>query len=360
MTEGYAVILAGGKGERFWPLSTTRRPKQLLSLVGDEPLLAQAVQRLEGIIPTERICVITNADLVEPCRAAAPRLPPDHVIGEPVGRDTAAAVALGAAWVKAKDPYAVFAVLTADHVIGDLDVFRASLRESISLAQSQDVLITIGIKPNEPSTGYGYIEAGDHVAEHPPVQFLRAKRFVEKPNQVTAEAYLASGRFYWNSGMFIWSMKAFESAIRRHQPALGDLIDTLLPVMDTETMPTVLEKVYGGLKKISIDYALMEKADNIVMVRGTFAWDDVGAWSALEHHFDRNDDGNIAIGACEAVGAENNIVFSENRLTALVGVRDLVVVQSEGVTLVCSKERAQDIKKLVECLRQRGTYDAVL
>lgn len=356
----YAVILAGGKGERFWPLSTSTRPKQLLSLVGDTPLLAQAVERLDGLIPPERVYVITNEDLVDASRNAVPQLPSQHIIGEPVGRDTAAAAALGAALVKAKDPEAAFCILTADHVMGDLDVYRATLKEGLQLAQQEDVLVTIGIEPTSPSTGYGYIEAVDAHAEHAGIRFLKANRFVEKPDADTAQQYLDTGTFYWNSGMFIWSVQALEKALRRHCPELADMMERLSPVVETPDFAAALAREYRDLHKISIDYALMEKADNILMVCGAFAWDDVGSWTALENHFERTDDGNTVVGDCQAVDATGNIVYSSDHLTALIGVRDLVVVQSEGVTLICPRDRAQDVKKLVEKLKASGCYDRML
>lgn len=352
MDRMYAVILAGGRGERFWPLSRTQRPKQLLSLVGDATLLAQAVDRLEGLIPPERVYVITNQDLVEASRAAAPQLPPENIIGEPVGRDTAAAAALGAALVKAKDPDASFCILTADHVIGDLDIYRNTLKQSLLLAQQRDVLITIGIQPTEASTGYGYIEAADVDAEIEAVTFLKAIRFVEKPDAETAQTYLESGRFCWNSGMFIWSVRAIENALERHRPPLKSLIDDLTPVAHTSAFSDALRDAYADLEKISIDYALMEKADNILMVRGTFAWDDVGAWPALENHFESDAKGNVSIGDSETVDANQNIVYSKGRLTALIGVSDLIVVQADDATLICPRDRAQDVKKLVEKLKQ--------
>lgn len=356
----YAVILAGGKGERFWPLSTARRPKQLLSLVGGKPLIVRAVDRLEGVIPPERVYVITNADTVAATREVAPELPPENIIGEPIGRDTAAAIALGAALVKARDPGGAFCVLTADHIMGDLDVFRSTIREGLSLASREDLLITIGIRPAFASTGYGYIESGESLAENEGVVFLRARRFVEKPDRKTAEEYISSGRFFWNSGMFIWSVRAFASALRKHRPVLADLIERLAPVAGTPGFEQAMGEAYERLEKISIDYALMEKADNIAMARGEFAWDDVGSWTALENHLPRDAAGNVAVGSVEELDASGNIVVSDGRLTALVGVKDMIVVHAAGATLVCRKDKAQSVKKIVEKLRASGRYDEVL
>lgn len=360
MAERYAVIMAGGKGERFWPLSTSKHPKQLLALVGDKPLIAQAVDRLDGLIPPEHVFVVTNADLVDATKESAPMLPPENIVGEPIGRDTAAAVACGGALVAAKDPNGVFAVLTADQVMGDLDVFKATLRGGMDLAEKNDILVTIGIQPTFPSTGFGYIESGQDFEQAEGVQFKRAVRFVEKPDAKTAREYLDTGKFFWNSGMFIWSVKALERAFAAHCPEMKTLMDQLTDYAARGEIVRGLDETYPSLDKISVDYALMEKADNIVMACGTFVWDDVGAWPALESHFPQDENGNTLIGRCEQLDAANNIVYSKGRVTAVIGAENLIVVQAEGVTLVCPKDRAQDIKKMVTQLRETGSYGDLL
>lgn len=355
----YAVILAGGRGERFWPLSTVRKPKQLLALIGRRPLISAAVDRLQGLIPPERIFIITNADLVGATRAALPGFPRAQVIGEPVGRDTAAAVTLGAALIKARDPRGVFCVLTADHVIGDGAVFRRTLREALGLAGRSDVLITIGLRPRFPSTGFGYLEIRQRLPVGGPIRFFKVRRFVEKPDRATAARYLRAGRYYWNSGMFIWSLDAFQNALRRHRPVLLEALNRLAPAAGTRRLAAALKALYPGLEKISVDYALMEKADNIVMAQGGFAWDDVGSWSALENHLRRDAAGNVVMGDCETLESTGNIVVSTQGLVSLIGVQNLVVVQTRWATLVCPKERAQDVKRMVAWLRKRR-YHAVL
>lgn len=360
MAGRYAVIMAGGKGERFWPLSTSKHPKQLLALVGDKPLIAQAVDRLVGLIPPENVFVVTNADLVEATQQAAPMIPPRNVVGEPMGRDTAAAVACGGALVAARDPHAVFAVLTADQVMGNLDVFAATLRGGMDLAEQHEILVTIGIMPTFPSTGFGYIECGEAFRESDGVQFKKAVRFVEKPDATTAQCYLDTGRFFWNSGMFIWSVPTLAKAFAAHCPEMKRLMDELTGYAVRGEIVQGMETIYPTLGKISVDYALMEKADNIVTACGTFMWDDVGSWTALESHFPQDEGGNTLIGNCQQIDAANNIVFSKDRLTAVIGVNDLVVVQAEGVTLVCPKDRAQDIKKMVTMLRAKGTFNGLL
>lgn len=356
----YAVILAGGKGERFWPLSTAKKPKQLLSLVGDRSLLAQAVLRLEGLVPPERIFVLTNADLVDACRVSVPELPPAQIVGEPVGRDTAAAVALGTALVRARDPDAVFAILTADHVMGDLPLFRDTLASAFQIAGGGDHLVTIGIRPTEASTAYGYIERGEPFREINGIRFFRTVRFVEKPPADKAREYVAAGSYAWNSGMFVWSVASISRAFRAHRPPLAEMIDALVPHCGRASFDAELRKAFEPLQKISIDYAVMEKSSNIVVAEGTFAWDDVGSWTALRNHFPRDASGNTVIGEGYAVDTKDNIVFSKDRVTALVGVEDLIVVQAEGATLVCHRDRAQDVKKLLAEIRERGAAARLL
>ena len=360
MSGRYAVIMAGGKGERFWPLSTSKHPKQLLALVGDKALIAQAVERLDGLIQPENVFVVTNADLVEATQRAAPMLPPDNIVGEPIGRDTAAAVACGGALVAAKDPQGVFAVLTADQVMGDLDVFKATLKGAMDLAEQNEILVTIGIQPTFPSTGFGYIESGDDFANAEGVQFKKAVRFVEKPALQKAEEYVASGKFFWNSGMFIWSVPTLGKAFAAHCPVMKTLMDELTAYAQRGEIFQGLEKIYPTLGKISVDYALMEKADNIVMACGTFYWDDVGSWPALESHFPKDGGGNTLIGNCQQIDSTGNIIYSKDRLTAVIGAENLVVVQADGVTLVCPKERAQDIKKMVMMLKEQGSFEELL
>ena len=347
MSRAYAVIMAGGKGERFWPLSTPERPKQLLDLVGDKALIAQAVDRLEGLIPLEHIFVITNQQIVEATAEAAPMLLRENIIGEPLGRDTAAAVAAAGALIKSRDPEAVFAILTADQVMGDLPLFQATLKGGFELAAREEVLITIGIKPTFAATGFGYIEQGEVFADYEGISFAKAERFVEKPDEQTAQTYVESGNYAWNAGMFIWSVQALEKAFQTHCPEMANLMRELYGYAQVDQLVEGMETYYPTCLKTSIDYALMEKADNIVMACGTFAWDDVGSWRALENHFTPDASGNVVLGESKLLDATDNIIYSKNHLTALIGVENLVVVQAEGVTLICPKERAEEIKKLI-------------
>ncbi len=366
LTHAYAVILAGGRGERFWPLSTAHQPKQLLSLVGQRPLIAGAVDHLRGLIPPDRIIIVTNIDLVAATRRLLPSIPRRNIIGEPIGRDTAAAIALGATHIRARDPRAVFCVLTADHVMGDLPIFRRTLKKAFVAAGASCSLLTIGMQPKHPSSAFGYIEVGPRLNRPERsgrvaggVEVFVVKRFVEKPDQATAARYLKTGRYFWNSGMFVWSLDAFQEALTRYQPPLQHLMQKLGGALSTARYARLLKAEYAKLAKISVDYAIMEKADNIIMVKGTFAWDDVGSWSALENHFAKDDRGNVIIGRAEQLDASGNIIVSRHGLVALLGVDDLVVVQTGNATLVCPKNRAQDVKKLVVLLRQKHHHDTL-
>lgn len=351
LDNAYAIIMAGGKGERFWPLSTSRRPKQLLALVGGKPLIVQAVERVQGVVPPERILIVTSRNLVEPIRALLGRGSPVVVLGEPVGRDTATAIAAGTAWILRRKPNAVVCVLTADHIIGDLPVFHDTLTRGLELCAANDILLTIGIAPREPSSAYGYIETGSPWKQSGSVEFLQAKRFVEKPDPETAKAYLATGRYVWNSGMFAWSVRSIRQAFAEFRPELAKKVADWAVCADEPEFHRALEKDFPSLEKISIDYAVMERARNIVVCSGKFAWDDVGSWPALEKHLSKDASSNALLGDMEGLDASRNIVISEGRLTALIGVQDLVVVQAEGVTLICAKSRSQEIKKLLAKLR---------
>lgn len=356
VNHAYAVIMAGGRGERFWPLSTIDRPKQLLSLVGGQSLLAAAAGYVAGLIPAERILVVTNERYVAASREALPALPPENIIGEPFGRDTAAASALACALVKARDPQGVVCILTADHIIGAPNLFKQTIHEAIQIAAGGDSIITIGITPTFPSTGFGYIETGEPFQHAGQIPFLKARRFVEKPGMETAEQYVKAGNYFWNSGLFVWSVATFENALARFRPQLLTMTKTLAPAIGTSRFAPLLAEEYGKLEKISVDYAIMEKASNILTAKGTFPWDDVGTWPALGNHFPADAAGNVVVGDCLPLDSAGNVVVSNGRLTALLGVADLVVVQAEGATLVCHKDRAQDVKKVVQRLGDTERY----
>jgi mannose-1-phosphate guanylyltransferase len=353
MSQHFVVILAGGKGERFWPLSRQSRPKQLLPIVGDTSMLAQTLARVGRVVPRENVLIITNAAQAAAVRRCCPGVPARNVIAEPVGRDSAAAVGLAAALVEQRAPQGVFAILAADHVIHDEAAFRRDLQEAFAAAAASPVMVTIGIVPNEPVTGYGYIKVDKKRTKAPRAgRILPVERFVEKPDLKTAKAYLASGDYFWNAGMFVWSVPVVLQAFAAHAPALARGLHELRRQLGSgKSLAAVLKRVYPGLEKISVDYALLEHAKNVVVLPASFDWDDVGAWPAVARHRACDSAGNVQRGNAVVEQGSGNIVISEgSHLVTVLGADNLVVVHTADATLVCPRDRAQDIKALLKRL----------
>ncbi len=356
----FVIIMAGGRGERFWPVSREKTPKQLIKLLGNKSFLQQAVERVLPLVPIKNVLIITNAAQAPEVRKQLPKLPKDNVIAEPIGRDTTAAVTLGAAIVGARSTTAVMAVLPADHVIPEEKKFQQVLADAFDLAGRGQAIVTIGIKPSEPATGYGYIRVGEPLPPPAGVKryktiFHRAEQFVEKPHYEKAVEYLNSGQYRWNAGMFIWSFVTITEALQKHQPEMYDACQRWFKVANQPAkLARVLAKEYPEIKKISIDYALMEKAHNVVCADGTFAWDDLGAWNALARHLKADAEGNCAVADFIHVDAARNIIFDarmKNRTPiAVVGLRDSILVQTDDAVLLAHKSQSQKIKELVKKL----------
>lgn len=350
MGKPYIVIIAGGKGERFWPQSRAARPKHLLPVVGTKPLLTQTLDRVKPLTSAKNIFVITSAVQEKGVRAVCKGIPAANIIAEPMGRDTAAAVGLAAAIVGARDPDGVFAVLPADHVIHDGKKYAADLEAAFAAAAAAPVMVTIGITPTEPSTGFGYVQRGEKwkTVNRKPV--YQVKRFVEKPELKVAEGYLKSGDYYWNAGMFVWSVPVVEKALAAFTPELdAGLAKIRAALAKGSAIGPVLKRVYPKLVKISVDYALLEKSDNVVMLPSSFDWDDVGAWPAVARHYKPDTAGNVSRGLTIVEQGSNNIVFSEGKhLVAVLGADDLIVVHTPEATLVAPKAKAQEIKALLK------------
>lgn len=351
MSERFVVIMAGGSGERFWPQSRKKKPKHLLPIVGDQPMLTQTIARVLPLVPAKNIFVITTQSQLTAARATCRGLPKANIIVEPVGRDTAAAVGLSMLLVKQRNPDAAFAVLPADHVIGDVRGFREVLSAAFKAAESADELVTLGIEPTEPATGFGYIERGK-VWHTEPIAIMRAKRFVEKPTLAKAKAYVESKRFYWNAGMFVWRVPVVEAGLKAHAPELAEGLAKLEKALGRADSAKALAKIYPELPRISIDYALMEKSRNVLVVPANFGWDDVGSWTAISRHHKKDTAGNILRGmACVENGRNNIVVSAGGHLTAVLGLDNLVVVHTADATLVCPKDQAQEIKALLKRLQ---------
>jgi mannose-1-phosphate guanylyltransferase len=362
----FVIIMAGGRGERFWPVSREKTPKQLITLLGDRSFLQQAVDRVLPLVPPKNILVITNAAQAAAARQQLPKLPAQNVVAEPVGRDTCAAVALGAAIAGQRSTNAVMAVLPADHVIPEEKKFQRVLADSLDLAGRGQVMVTIGIKPTEPATGYGYIRVGAALpapqgAKPYQTTFFKAEQFVEKPNFDRALEYVSSGQYRWNAGMFVWSFVTITQGLEMHQPELAAACQRWFQVAGTPKLDKALATEYPGLRKISIDYALMEHAQNVVVADGAFEWDDLGSWNALGRHLKADAEGNCAVGDFIHVDAARNIIFDartkKNRTPiAVVGLRDSILVQTDDAVLLAHKSQAQKVKELVRKLAENEAY----
>ncbi len=345
----YALILAGGSGTRFWPLSRNARPKQLLDLFGQGSMLRQALDRLNGIVPQENIFILTNALQEAEVRRQATELPADNIVAEPARRDTAPAVALGVALIARRDPQANMIVIPSDALILDDDSFRGIAAEALELAGRERALITMGIKPTWPCPGYGYIErAGrldDATLTHP---CYEVARFREKPDSATAAHYLASGRFSWNAGMFIWNVEYVREQLATHAPELALFIDKLAKAAN---LPTFINSVFPTLSPISIDFALMEKAERVLNFEASFDWDDVGSWISVGKYLSERGEGNVANTELSTLKADGNIVYtSSGKRVALVGVSNLIVVDTGDALLVTHQNEADNIKHIVSGL----------
>jgi mannose-1-phosphate guanylyltransferase len=352
MSERYIVIMAGGRGERFWPLSRTNRPKHLLPVVGHEAMLRQTLDRIGNLVPKDRIMIITNREQESAIRELCPDLDAGNIVAEPIGRDTAAAVALAALVVRRKNPDATFAMLPADHVIHDQCGFRDCLADAFRIAESSAILITVGVSPTHAATGYGYIERGEALPGWEDAGAYVVRRFVEKPDQQRAESYLKQGTFYWNAGMFVWQVKAIEASLKTHCGQLFAAMGVLSGLLDSgRSMEDALDSVYPDLPRISIDFAVMEKAAEVATLSARFDWDDVGEWPAVARHCEADAAGNALVGHALVRDGKGNLVFNDGaRVTALLGVEDLIVVHTADATLVCHKSRAQEIKAIVKAL----------
>lgn len=351
MSQRYALILAGGSGQRFWPVSRDAVPKQLLKLFGNKTLLERTVERLEGIVPKENILVLTNAAQLDGVRAVLPMLPLENIVAEPEKRDTAPAIALAIGWVAARDPEATMMVLPADHLISDTAAFQTALLAACETAEASEGIVTIGIKPTWPCPSYGYIERGrrtSFASMKREVAVYEVARFREKPVTELAEQYLSEGNYSWNAGMFFWTVPAVLGELSHHAPALATFINELRKSRDFEA---TMRQQFGTLPKISIDYALMEKASRVLNLEATFDWDDVGNWTSVSSYLDKDEHGNRHNTLVSTHLASNNIVFSQTgQRIALLGVQDLIVVAANDALLIASKAQAENIKKIVDTL----------
>lgn len=362
----FVIILAGGRGERFWPVSRRKTPKHLVKLLGDRSLLQQTVERVLPLVPWKNILVLTTEAQAAEVRRQLPKLPKANLVVEPVGRDTCAAVTLGAAVVGARSPTGVMAVLPADAIITEPKKFQQVLADAFDLASRGQAIVTIGIPPTEPATGFGYIQVGEplpppHGVKKYKTVFHRAEQFVEKPNFDRALEYLNSGRHRWNAGMFIWSFVTITEGLQKHQPEMYAACQRWFSAAGSPAqLAKLLARDYPELKPLSIDYALLEHAQNVVVADGNFAWDDLGSWTAWARHLKADAAGNCALADFVHVDGARNVIFdarTKHRTPiAVVGLRDAICVQTDDAVLLAHKSQAQKVKDLVRKLAEDKRY----
>jgi len=352
----HAMIMAGGGGTRFWPRSRQKRPKQFLTLVGERTLLQQGLERLEAIVPPERTWIITAQQHRDEVLRQLPALPPDHVVGEPCGRDTAACIGLGAALIARQDPEAVMVVTPADHVIEPAQEFRRALHVAEQLAREHpQALLTIGVTPTYPATGYGYIHRGPLLSQRQGISVFRVQGFREKPAFDLAERMVATGEYFWNSGIFAWHTSTILRALEENQPRLHAAVDRIARAWDTAEGQGVFEREYQGLDKISIDYAVMERAREVLAIQAPFRWDDVGSWLALERMHPQDADGNTVLGLHCGIATKNCLVVADpEQLIATVGVDNLLIIQDGDAILVADRREENTIRQIVEMLKKKN------
>jgi mannose-1-phosphate guanylyltransferase len=359
----YPVILAGGRGTRFWPLSRKKRAKQLLALDGKQTMIQQTVARLLALAPANNFWIITNEDLRRAIAKQLPKLPKTQVLAEPVGRNTAPAVGLAAFLLLQENPEAVIGMFPSDHVIADEERYRETLQRGIEIAAAGANIVVLGIRPNRPETGYGYIEASSWFQG----EALRVRRFTEKPDAEKAAEFVAAGNYFWNSGMFLWSARTLADALREHLPKTAPLLEEIAAAFGTRNFSAVFRRLYPKCDNISVDYAVLEPrsakgehAGNIFCLPADFGWNDLGSWAALhEHHSSKTSppEGNLVAGSgVFLLNARGNYIYAPGKFVAAVGVSDLVVVETPDALLITTLQHAQDVGKVVKYLDEKKLH----
>ncbi|HON86377.1 MAG TPA: mannose-1-phosphate guanylyltransferase [Syntrophorhabdaceae bacterium] len=350
----YVVIMAGGKGERFWPISTELAPKPFIKIINNNSLIQLTVKRINKILPLDRIFVVLGRRHLDIARQQLEGLPEENFIIEPEGRDTAPCIGFSALTLSDKNKDAVMVTLPADQYVMDIDGFNRTITNAVVFAKKGDYLVTIGIKPSRPETGYGYIKANKVFDIYSGVPCYRVERFVEKPNFETAVKYVEEGDYFWNGGIFIWKVGAVLKGIEHHMPELHEGLKNIKDIMKAKTKKGI-DDVYRGLPRRSIDYGLMEKAENVLMLKGEFAWDDIGTWQALLRVLETDERGNCVHGDAVLIDTEGSVVYTDGLKAGVMGVSNLVVVASKEGVLVCHRDRSQDVREIARKIEAEKT-----
>ena len=352
-THAYAVVMAGGSGTRFWPLSRRRHPKQLLELFGHGTLLEQTVVRLLPIIPPERIYIYTNDLVWREVRRRLPQIPRAQIVAEPASRNTAPTLGVAAHEILRRDPHGLMVVLPADHVIAKPAEFLRVLRAGCEAAQRPGSSVVIGLRPNRPDTGFGYVRIGAHAARRSGQQIYRVEKFTEKPKLALARRYVASGRYLWNGGMFIWQASTLLENFARHQPRMADQLARLAEAGGVRSAKS-FRRLFPRFEKISIDYAIMEKVSNIHAVAADIGWNDVGSWAVAYDLLGKDNDGNVRPEGSLCLDSLGNLIVAKRGFVVTVGVQNLVIVETDDALLVCAREQSQAVGKAVQALEKAG------
>ena len=353
----YSVIMAGGIGSRFWPRSREAYPKQFLSVVGEQTLLQRTLNRISPLIPVEHAYVVTHARYAKLTQTQLPELSPAHILSEPISRNTAPCIAYAAIRLRSIDPEAIMVVLPADHLIQREELFLNVLKTAIEAARQPDTLVTIGIKPTHPATGYGYVQF-DASGEYEQ-NIYRVRAFAEKPDLSTAERFLDSGDFLWNSGIFVWRVDTILAKLEQHMTRTWQAFNSAVPHLNTPNEPDAIRTAYYRSPRISVDYGIMEHADNVMVVPGSFGWSDIGDWRAVYNLSDKNRHGNVLKGNVIVHDSSRCLVHSSERLVALVGLHDIAVVDTEDALLVCHHDSTQQVKNVVDYLHAQQLQEFV-
>lgn len=350
----YVVIMAGGVGTRFWPRSRFKRPKQLLSILDQRTMIQATVDRLDNLVSPDHIYIVTTEQQIEEITQQLPALRTENLIIEPKGKNTAPCIGLAAIMLKKKDPEAVMAVLPADHRIQNETQFRKVLSAAEVFASQHNCLVTIGINPTYPATGYGYIQVNSRVEEVNNLAVFKVKTFAEKPDLPTARRFLESGDFFWNSGMFIWRVKAILKEIEESLPELYDSLMEIEKYLGTKSQNEVIRKVYCQIKSISIDYGVMEQSQNVYVLKGEFNWNDVGSWEEVFKVLPHDEDNNVVIGNHFTKDTKGCLIDSTSRFIATLGIENLIIVDAGDALLICRRDMAQNVKELVEAMKRKN------
>ena len=355
----YAVIMAGGGGTRFWPWSRETRPKQVLPIFSPRAMIRETVERIQPLVPPERTLIVTSRSQADQLHKEVPRVPRKNLLLEPRGKNTAPCLCLAAVYIQKIAPEAVLIVLPADHCIGDRAEFLRTLERAAEFARREDCLVTLGIPPTGPETGYGYIQKGPMLAQFRGTKIFKARGFREKPTLPKAKGYLRRGGYLWNSGMFIWRAEVFLGAVKKYLPRLHRDMEGLKVALGTRGEKKDLERVYSRCPSISVDYGIMEKAPNVALIEARFGWSDVGSWSALGSICPQDPEGNVRIqkggkGKIVTIDSSGCVIRVEKNLIAVLGLKDIVVAEAGDAILVCPRDRSQDVRRILQELKEKG------